>query len=101
MATAQRPGEPDLRTLMALAADHEWDASRAVEDPHPLVDRPRQGDQPIHRDKVWICEPDRRGEWARHGVAAAAGDRHPVLRAPGRLCRPHRLRRPCRRRIAG
>ena len=84
VALLQRPGQPDLGALVALAADHERDAAGAVEDPHPLVDRPRERDRAVHGDEVGVGEADRGGERARRGVPAPIRDRHRVLREPVR-----------------
>ena len=72
MALLERPGDPDLRALVTLAADHERDATGPVEDPHPLVDGARERDEPVHLDEVGVGQPDRCAE----GRVAAPGDGH-------------------------
>ena len=62
LALLERPGDPDLRALVALAGDHERDPAGAVEDPHPLVDGPGQRDEPVHLEQVVVRQPDRGAE---------------------------------------
>ncbi len=68
-AGPERRDDPHLRALVALAADDERSLAGAVEDPHPLVDRPGQRDEPVHAQEVLVHEamlrrqlagPDRR-----------------------------------------
>src|SRR5262245_33501161 len=71
----ERPGDPDLSALVALSADDEGDPARAIEDPHPLVERACQLDVAEHLDQVRIFEPDAcretRRARLRHGHRAA------------------------------
>ena len=46
--------------FVTLAADNERDPTGAVQNPHPLVDRARERDHPIHLDQLLVGQPDRR-----------------------------------------
>ena len=58
VALLEGPGDPDLRALVALAADHERDPAGSVEDPHPLVERASERDEPVHGDEVVVGQAD-------------------------------------------
>ena len=62
LALLERPGDPDLGPLVALAADHERDPAGPVEDPHPLVDGPGQRDEAVHLEEVVVGQADRVAE---------------------------------------
>ena len=70
LALLERPRDGRLRALVTLAADHERDPAGSVQDPHPLVDRPRGGDDAVHADEVVVGESDRSGELRHPGGAA-------------------------------
>ena len=80
VVAAERPGDPDLRTLVALPADHERRPSGPVEDPHPLVDRPRQRDEPVHLQQIVVRQPGPVAERRGPGRALRGGPRHHLLR---------------------
>jgi hypothetical protein len=58
VALLERPGDPDLCALVSLPADDEWNPAGPVEDPHPLVDRPGQGNEAVHLDHVGLGKAD-------------------------------------------
>src|SRR6185436_19422666 len=62
LALLEGPGDPDLCALVALPADHERDATRAIEDPHSLVDRPGERDVAVHLQQVGVAQADRGAE---------------------------------------
>ena len=89
----ERPGDRRLRALVALAADHERDPAGAVEDPHPLVDRARRGDDPVHADQVGVGQPDRRRELRDalrrlRGCGLRLGPSPPSASSPSEVDRP-------------
>ena len=71
VALAERPGDPDLGTLVALAADDERDPPGSIEDPHPLVDGAGQRDHPVHRQQVVVGQAEVRPEPTRPGAVFA------------------------------
>ena len=60
VALLEGPGNSHLGTFVTLAADNERDPTGAVQNPHPLVDRARERDHPIHLDQLLVGQPDRR-----------------------------------------
>ena len=78
VALLERPGDPDLGALVALAADHERDPAGPVEDPHPLVDGPREGDEAVHLDEVGVGQARR----SRRGASRPLGHGHRAVRPP-------------------
>ena len=58
----ERPGDADLGALVALTGDDERDPPGAVQDPHPLVERPGQRDVAVHLDEVGVGQADRGSE---------------------------------------
>ena len=82
VAALERPGDADLRALVALAADDERDPAGPVEDPHPLVDRARERDVAVHLDEVGVGQARgrRRGASRSPLVTAIALVRPPLRR---------------------
>src|SRR6185369_204644 len=63
LALLERPGHAHLGAFMTLAADHERDPAGPVQDPHPLVDGPGEGDEPVHLEKVVGRQAEVGAEW--------------------------------------
>ena len=62
MPALERPGDADLGALVPLPGDDERDSTRPVEDPHPLVEAPGQGDEAVHLQEVGVGQADRGAE---------------------------------------
>ena len=93
VALLEGPGDADLGALVALAADHERDAPGPVEDPHPLVDRPGEGDHAVHLDELGIAQADGITEMPGRSLEALAPsglDRRGSRWRRGRRCRRSR-----------
>ncbi len=94
-ALAHAIGDRDLRALVALAADDEGDLAGAVEDPHALVQRPRERHQPVHLQQVVRSESQVRADGS---MAAALWRRRLIAQcarwSPSRRCSGTGLRTP-------
>src|SRR5204862_2869030 len=82
MTLLERPGDADLGALVALTADHERDPAGTVEDPHPLVDRPRQRHQAVHLDEVVVGQADRRCKLRDAGLGGGGFGHQKLIERP-------------------
>ena len=84
---AEGPGDPDLGTLVPLAADDERDPPGPVEDPHPLVHGAGERDHPVHPEQVVVGQAEFGPQaGVTGGRLGSVRRRHPRLRCRVTAC---------------